>query len=549
MPSGVSQPLVEAFLIIEQPRQRFGHWMTTLASLDSRRAPALLGVAAYYDPTCDQALLGLRYSDMVLGPERLAFVIEVAMLAELGMVQPAELAEGDRKRFVQERLLRCPIQVNDQRTVGGAFNELVQRIKAAKASPREHVSPLRSPPTMPPGMSSTMRPRSSTQDPVLLSPAKGTREDMPAVAPRGTRDRVEAVSAVVREEILRTAIEPITKPVMVVSSHVQPRAVGSDPIAPLPNVIYARYLRSGRWIPIRIGALSLKGASLMTGALPRLHDHVDIALTFASHRALVRGVVGKVSTLEEASSTGAATFSVGFTLDDASRQQLTELLTAARAANVTIKPPPPRATRRFPVEWPIVLGTVRGAIRAEALDVSAGGMFVRPVHALTVDATASFTIVLDDTSAPISGRARVVRQIEVAEAHLCGLVAGFGLHIVEISDADRERWVSFLQRIERRADKRVLIGASPARLAELQAALSAAGYAVTGGTDPGALVQLASAEARPVDAALIDASWLAPGASSAWVQSLFSARNVPLLSMTGDSRRARSAVDKLLSVV
>jgi hypothetical protein len=72
---------------------------------------------------------------------------------------------------------------------------------------------------------------------------------------------------------------------------------------------------------------------------------------------------------------------------------------------------------------------------------------------------------------------------------------------------------------------------------------------VTGGTDPGALVQLASAETRPVDAALIDAGWLVPGATVAWVASLFSARNVPCLTMDGDSRRARSAMDKLLSVV
>jgi hypothetical protein len=527
MPSGVSQPLVEAFLIIEQPRQRFGHWMSTIAPLDSRRAPALAGVTAYYDPTCDQALLGLRYDELALGAERLAFVIEVALLAEIGMVQPGELAEGDRKRFVSERLLRCPIHVTDKRSVSAAFGELVKKIKVAKASPRTAIATPKGRPTVPPGMAASMRPRSTTEDPILLSSPKGTRNDLPQV--RSTRDDVE---------IIRTP-----------GPHVIPRAQMAAEPGAIPNVIYARYLRSGRWIPIRIGALSLKGASLMTGALPRLHDHVDIALSFASHRALVRGVVGKVSTLAEASSTGAATFAVGFTLDDTARRQLTDLLTAARAANVTIKPPPPRATRRFPVEWPVVLGTMRGAIRAEALDVSSDGMFVRPLHALAPDSSASFTIVLDDTSLPISGRARIVRQIDNVEAHQCGLSPGFGLHIYEMAAPDRERWMAFLSRIERRADKRVLIGAAPARLAELQAALAAAGYAVTGGTDPGALVQLASAETRPVDAALIDAAWLAPGASSAWVQSLFSARNVPCLSMHGDSRRARSAVDKLLAVV
>src|SRR5262249_37475330 len=75
-----------------------------------------------------------------------------------------------------------------------------------------------------------------------------------------------------------------------------------------PGVIYARFLRSGRWVPIRVGALSLRGASLLSGALPRLHDHVDLALSFSGHRALVRGPVKRVSSHEEATSFGAATF-------------------------------------------------------------------------------------------------------------------------------------------------------------------------------------------------------------------------------------------------
>src|SRR5262249_34029318 len=112
----------------------------------------------------------------------------------------------------------------------------------------------------------------------------------------------------------------------------------------------------------------------------------------------------------------------------------------------------------------------------------------------------------------------------------------------------RLRWVHFLDRIERRADRRILIGASPARLAELQAHLAAAGYAVTGGTDPGALVQLASAEARPVDAALLDAGWLSPATSGGWVESRFAARNVPCVTLHGDAKRARTIVDKLLAV-
>jgi hypothetical protein len=142
-----------------------------------------------------------------------------------------------------------------------------------------------------------------------------------------------------------------------------------------------------------------------------------------------------------------------------------------------------------------------------------------------------------------------VRQIRDAEAKAAGLHAGFGLLIVSMSEADMMRWYGFLARIERRADKRVLIGAQPARLAELAAGLASLGYSVTGGTDPGALVQLVKSDTRPADAVLIDAGWLQNEASASLMEDLLSSRNVPCLKMQGEVRRARLAIDKLLEVV
>ena len=108
-------------------------------------------------------------------------------------------------------------------------------------------------------------------------------------------------------------------------------------------MIYARYLRSGRWVPVRVGALSLKGAALLTGALPRMQDCVDIALAYGSVRALVRGAVLKVSTMREAQATGAATFSRGVRARRGIEETADRASTAAREAKVTIKPPPARA--------------------------------------------------------------------------------------------------------------------------------------------------------------------------------------------------------------
>ncbi len=569
-------PLVEAFLVIEQPRQRVGHWAQVLATLDAPSAPPLAAVLAFYDPVVDHALINLRYDEMALGPHRLSYVVEIALLAEIGMIQPAELSDYERKRFLIERLARCTHQVMHRRDVVGALTELVKQIRGAKPKPQVG---LKLPPPIPRAA------RGDTDDPVLLVPARGTREidDPPNIVARSTRDDATQLQRPHRagseppqragseppqragseppaartssRNVIRREPSPVKirlnsiadvdqEPPKQVTEPYLPTATG-----PVPStMIYARYLRSGRWVPARIGALSLKGAALMTGALPRLQDHVDIALAFGAHRALVRGAVVKVSGALEQSSSGTATFSATFELDDAARRQLTGLLTAARAANVTIKPPPPRSTRRFPVDWPVSIATLRGAVKAEALDVSAQGMFVRPTISLRLDETVNFSILLDDIGSPVAGRAKVVRQIGDADARACGLVPGFGLSIVDMGEADRMRWFGFLARIERRADKRVLIGASPERLTELQSTLAAAGYAVTGGTDPGALVQLASADTRPADAVLIDAGWLQNGASASWVESLFSARNVPCVTMHGDPRRARTTIDRLLDV-
>jgi hypothetical protein len=535
--------LVEAFLLIEQPRQRVGHWTQALAALDSAMAPPVVALHAYYDPIADQALINLRYDAGALGDNKLGFVVEVALLAEVGMVQPAELSEGERTRFLGERLSRCTLHLNYARSVIGALSELVRRIKDQR-SPRTHPPP----PPKPQQLAKGTRDDLATEANAVPEPP-----NVPTISKHVIPRRMPSAPLPAEPQVTPHGTQPpppsgleITAPTF--------QGIGATPYLPATSgvakdQIFARYLRGGRWVPIRIGALSLRGASLLTGALPRLYDQVDVALSFGQHRALVRGAVGKVSTLREAQTTGAAGFQVNFELDAASRRQLTALLTAARAANVTIKPPPARATRRFPVDWPVCIGTERGAIKAEALDISVGGMFVQPAFPLQPEVTLGFSVVLDDDSAPVGGRARVVRHIGDSLAHSCGIQAGYGLSILEMQETDRLRWLAFLARVERRADKRVLIGASPSRLLELQAVLEACGYAVTGGTDPGALVQLARASDRPVDVVLLDAGWLPSDASASWVESLFSARDVPCVTLQGDSRRARMAIDRILEVV
>src|SRR3569623_1244890 len=155
--------LIVAYLLIEQPRQRLGHWTQTLAALDSPMAPALAHVTALYDPTSDQALLALRYDELALGPQRLQFVVDVAQLAEVGMIQPSELSEVERRRFLTERRARCVLAVSTERSAIGALTELVRRDREKRTAK----PPVRS-----------VQPRGDTAGPVLLVAAKGTRTDL-----------------------------------------------------------------------------------------------------------------------------------------------------------------------------------------------------------------------------------------------------------------------------------------------------------------------------------------------------------------------------------
>ncbi|HEY5943873.1 MAG TPA: hypothetical protein VIV40_00200, partial [Kofleriaceae bacterium] len=163
--------IVEAFLLVEQPRQRLGYWTKALAALDTPDAPPVYSIIAYYDPTSDQALLDVQYE---AASANMKFVVEVALLAEVGMVQPAELSEGERVRFLAERLPRCTIRVTSQRSPAAALIEVVRRIKDIRQSKL-----VTQPPPIPQAaLARSVNPRGDTDDPVMLVQAKGTRDNL-----------------------------------------------------------------------------------------------------------------------------------------------------------------------------------------------------------------------------------------------------------------------------------------------------------------------------------------------------------------------------------
>jgi hypothetical protein len=597
----MNPPLTELVLVFPRPRGRFATVVSALGPLWSGELPQMHDVDAFYDAVHDTVLIALRYEQRELDRDVIAKIEDVVHDAGIDLIEPAHLTESERRILL--RVATCEHRVEGQPAIAIALWTLSRQMGGEEtwsATGIEMPPDIRArdllsdPPVPPPGRArrasaaSAPRPagslpmpptdlgRGSQRQPMLReaeplppppapppTPTMRGEEPLPSRTMTGfkrgkrvTADRVKPPPTTNRTTRSFDEVIPKARPDDTIDDVSANPAVRStrtttaDRVAPhsLHAEIDVRYLRSGRWAPARLRALSLKGAYLITGAFPRVGDLVHIALGLGDLGALVRGAVFHVTTAADIASTGTSGFAVRFQLDDAARAQLSTLLQRARAMGVTITPPPARGSVRLPVVWPVKIGTTRGAIRGDALDVSKGGMFVHPTLPLEVEQPVSFSSVLDDGGVPVAGRALVVRHVSESDAARRGLRSGFGLSILEMGEVDLGRWTSFLNRVQRRSEKRILLGATPARLAELTAMLTSAGYAVMGGTDPGTLVQLSDAETLPPDVAVIDSTLLEGSEPSHWLETLFSARKVPCVTLRGDARRARTIVDRLLAV-
>jgi hypothetical protein len=563
MEAAVHQPIYELFFVLEPLSARASDLVTALRPLAEPTAPEVRGVDVYYRAASDVALLAIRYDERTLTRERLSWIIDLAAGAGIPLLDPARMAEPDRRNFYRTYLTSYEVHVENGPGVFEALVALAERtgLGALSALPRfpsptlaelgaeAADTPSETPlPPLPPGASrgplGKLSPRHQTLEirgALPLAEQARMARSRALGKPAGGRETGEPVS--------ETDAEPRTEPVRP-GNYAMLRAPEGSQLIPRTGqvLIDVRFLRGGQWTPARLRALSVKGAYLVTGAPPRLGDSVHVALGFHNHGALIRGTVYHVTSAADAMSTGSAGFALRFpSYASPGRSQLVDLLTQARAAGVTIKPPPPRAAVRFPVCWPVQLSTPQGGFSADAMDVSKNGLFVATNRALHAGDEVTFGVPLDDGDAPMTGRARVVRRLSETEAAPRGLLAGYGLAILDMAEPDRRQWSAFLDRVRRRTEKRVLVGASPTRLEELTAGLTAAGYTVTAGSDPGVLVRLADLEPRPPDAAVIDVSLSTLGPGN-WLEHVFTARQVPCVTVRGDGRRTRAVVDRLLQV-
>jgi hypothetical protein len=596
----VYTPTYELFLVVDHPRRVLSEVCALLDRHEDLPIPPQLGADAYYRAATDVALLALRFDERRLSHRDLDEIEQLAVGAGLALLDPARLSDTDRRRFYDSYLNSYEVQIEDLDDGAVAAAELLRRLGGSAPRRLRADSVLMTPEDTQvpiftdrrPANTPTPLPRAESEPPPLPPiTAAGTRlgsspgqqaygrEDQdhdPADSPRVEPRSIDRL-ATVREEVEGeansgpiTSVEParprgkqrhrtrrLTSPATPLAKQPKDRrkvADGSGPHeiideAANPPEIDARYLRGGDWVPARLRSLSLKSAYLVTGALPRPGDVVHLALGFRGTGAMISGSVYHVTTVEDAAHTGSSGFAVRFDSDDTpERRQLTGLLKRARSAGVTIKPPPPRVAVRFPVEWPVRIGTRLGGIRGAALDVSSGGMFLCTERELTADEVV-FRMPLDNLDAGITGRARPVRRVDDQMALERGLHRGYGLIIVELSDLDERRWTCFLERVRRRSERRILVASARTRGRELVDGLRSSGYAVSLACDHTAVFELLRTGSRPPDVAVIDPSFVADIADRRRIESALATLAVPQVTPPTAVAEARTAVDRMLLAV
>lgn len=282
---------------------------------------------------------------------------------------------------------------------------------------------------------------------------------------------------------------------------------GSDPG---PPPIETRYLRGDSWLPARLRTLNMRGAHLASCALPRVGDAVPVAIGFRGADAVLRGEVVSTTDVESASTPG---FRVAFA--DGGHRDLEILLRSARAAGVSLDPPPRRQAPRYPFRWPVTLGGRGDAEEAWALDISSDGLFVA-TEARLDGGGLPFSLADDCGEPPIEGSARPAREVTAEVATRRGLARGYGLSILALPEAMRRRYDAFVHRVAARSRRRLAVAAGPHRLAVLTGALAGAGYAVASWRAE--LAGAASAAGQPPpDAWIVDRS-TADAADLPWAE-------------------------------
>ena len=271
--------------------------------------------------------------------------------------------------------------------------------------------------------------------------------------------------------------------------------------------IRVRFRRGDQWQAGRTRQLSTTSLSVATGCPPRTGDLLEIELGFDSIEVIASAWVVATTPPSMVDVFGAPGFGARFmALDSATAVGLEAICAATEACGSAQTRIPHRYDVRHPVRWPVLIGRGDDWRPHVALDVSRGGMFVRADAPFAEGEPISLAIPLERRSVLMRAEARVARRLGEHSANELRIAPGFGLAVTYMSPDDMHQYENLVQRVSRRSAALIAIAASPPRLAEIEPALTSAGYSVFGACDSDAIVDRARAHSLPPDLAIVDSS-------------------------------------------
>ncbi len=285
-----------------------------------------------------------------------------------------------------------------------------------------------------------------------------------------------------------------------------------------PSHLAVRFRRGETWLAGRACCLTADGIYIAAGGAPRAGDVTDIEIALTgepisgersegaerhqsiSVQLVVRATVTQPTPSDVAGASGASGFGARFLLDDAQRAQLSGVIAAMASRGEILAQPPRRRDVRYPLRWPIRLRRPDGVVlEARALDVSAHGLFLSCAadeQPLDYRDEVELEIPLDVDAPPVVAHASVMRALDPRGP----FTPGFGLSL----DATAA-FAGFVQRVARRGDHLVIVGAGEGRVDRVVDALVDTGYSVIRARDPIALIGTLSG-ARAPDVVVLDES-------------------------------------------
>lgn len=269
-----------------------------------------------------------------------------------------------------------------------------------------------------------------------------------------------------------------------------------------------RFRRGQEWQAGRLCRLADDGMTVAASGPPRIGDRTQFEILSPRGVARIEAVTTQVTKPRWAEQIGAVRFAARFVQGDVLRRPETaKVLAWARSELHKASPPPRRRESRFPLHWPAFLETARGEVPVTLRDVSHRGLFCETSERAASDGEVRLRVPFDQQDVPLRLVGRVVRGVDPSMAKTLGTPVGFGLELKREAAPDNERFLSFVERVAGRCDRRIVIGAMGARLASLVNHFAAAGYLAAGASDPRALYERATEGAAPPELVLIDVSF------------------------------------------